>query len=254
MVGNLKSSAFAGLTKTKYKTVFQSRIIATAIFLALILKAATGQQAPVNTTFTALSWDNAIQNIFYMDGKERIELIIPNGAPSKKYKYLVNTPLLFFRDGPLDAEGKPTRILVAETILRPSSPDPLLLFLKNTSGSPEYRIASLQTGFQNNTKDLYRLFNLSSYNLIAKFDEENISLEPGEDITFNSPDISEPNFGVMIALRTDPEETGDWKLVYKTFWPYREGRSSIVFITDREGRPGQINVRRFYVETHAPIQ
>lgn len=184
-----------------------------------------------------------------MDGEERIDLTIPNGAPSISYQHLVNTPLTFYRDGPLDAVGAPTRIVIASTILSADKPDPLLLFLDNPSGKPEYNIVSVQTGFQSTTKDLYRLFNLSSYNLIAKFDEEKMSLSPGEDITFDSPKSDTFSFGVMIAIQTDKNNTDDWKLVFKTLWPYREGRSGLIFITDREGRPGKIDLRRFYVGT-----
>ncbi|WOO41379.1 hypothetical protein [Rubellicoccus peritrichatus] len=217
--------------------------------LIVMLPATSGQTTPMRTTFTVLSWDKPIRDVYFLDGQERIDITIPNGAPSASYKHLIDVPLTFYRDGPLDAEGKQTRIAIATTKLSASALDPLLLFLKNPDETPEYNIVAVQTGFQNTTKDLYRMFNLSSYNLAAKFDDEKLSLEPGGDITFNSPDVEGPNFGVMIALQTDKDDTGDWKLVYKTFWPYREGRSGIVFITDRDGRPGQISVRRFYVAT-----
>jgi hypothetical protein len=187
-----------------------------------------------------------------MDGTEEVSLNVPNGAPSESYECVADQVLTFYRKGEIGVDGEPEKIAVANTMIASVAPDPLLLFFKGEGEGNAYRVVPIQVGFRHSTKDLYRVFNLSKSSLVAKFQDKQVSLNPGNNITINSPYTDGPNFGVMIALQVGIDDSTEWKLVYKTFWPYRSGRSGIVFITDREGSSGKIDVRRYYVATNVP--
>ncbi|GHC05639.1 hypothetical protein [Cerasicoccus arenae] len=225
---------------------------------ALLLALATFAQAQdfgrvVTTQFSAIGWDNAIRNVYYLNGDERIDLTIPNGAPSSLYECRANQPLVFYRDGPAGPDGAtPTPIPVASTTLSAAAPPSLLLFFDQKNANVPYRIVSVKNEAQRSMQDIYQLYNISRHKIVAQFNEERISIDPGKQLIINSPNIDKPNFGVMMAIQADPKDSGDWKLVYKAFWPYRTGRSSLVFITDKQGRDDQISVRRFYVSTPTP--
>jgi hypothetical protein len=208
----------------------------------------------VRTTFTTLSWTGSITGLYYLDGSEEVSLTVPNGAPSGSYECIADQPLTFYRKGEIGEDGEPQKIPIVSTVIRSTAPDPLLLFFKGEGelNDSNYRVVPIHVGFKNSTKDLYRVFNLSKSSLVAKFQDKQVSLASGKSMTIDSPYTDGPNFGVMIALQAGGGAEAEWKLVYKTFWPYRSGRSGIVFITDRDGNAGKIDVRRYYIPTYVP--
>lgn len=207
--------------------------------------------APVKTTFTALSWNQSIRGIHYLVGSERVDLAIPNGAPTSAFECWADQALTFYKDGPKDANGEPSSIPIATTTIASNSPPPLLLFIENADQADRYKIAQIQLDLKSGGQDVYRIFNLSEYNLMTQFDEKRLALNAGSNLTMTLPSIKGPNFGVMIALQLPSETSKEWKLAYNTFWPYREGRSGLIFISDRPNRAGRIDVRRYYVPTQA---
>lgn len=227
------------------------------LLLACLLAASTTSyaqaDAPVKTTFTALSWNHLIRGLHYFIDAQRINIVIPNGAPSPAYECWADRPLTFYRDGPTGENGEPSSVPVATTSIPSSSPNPLLLFIEKSDQSGQYQIAPIQLGLKPGGQDLYRIFNLSEYNLMTQFDEKRLALDAGNNLTLNLPSINGPNFGVMIALQLPSETSKEWTLAYNTFWPYRAGRSGLIFISDRPNRPGKIDVRRYYVPTQMEL-
>ncbi|HBR93808.1 MAG TPA: hypothetical protein DEA90_06550 [Opitutae bacterium] len=222
------------------------------LLVSLLIGSITAQaqtEAPIKTSFSALSWNQSIRGIHYFVGSQRIDLSIPNGAPTPAYECWADRSLTFYKDGPKDASGEPISIPIASTTIASNTPDPLLLFIDQGNQTDQYRIAQIQLRLQANGQDLYRIFNLSEFNLMTKFDEKRLALDAGKDLTLTLPGINGPNFGVMIALQMPSETPQEWQLAYNTFWPYRAGRSGLIFISDRPNRPGKIDVRRYYIPT-----
>lgn len=218
------------------------------IFSAFRLEAQTAEEA-AKASFNTLAWDNAIKGLYYLDGEKRVDINIPNGAPSSTYEVPSDEPLVFYRDsGQLDENGKPIGIPQA-TVDITGATKPLLLIFFEDSASATYRIALIPNEAKSNPEDIYQLYNISSHEIIAKFNDQSFTLKTNKPLIIPAPDVDGPSFGVMMAIQMDSGNSGDWQLVYKAFWPYRKGRSSLVFISDQEGQNDQINVRRFYVPT-----
>lgn len=231
----------------------------TALLSFLLLAAGVSQAQPMGAAptvrFSTLSWDKAIRGIYFLQGEERVDLSIPNGAPSKLYKTTAGAPLVFYRQSDqLDENGEPIGIPIASTNLKPGNAPNLLIFFEAQNQSEQYRIVPIINEAQNANRDIYQLHNISRRQIVAKFDDQEISLKPNENLIINAPQTDRPNFGVMMAIQADSDKAGEWELVYKAFWPYRQGRSGLVFITGKPGREDQINVRRFYVSTPPPPQ
>jgi len=198
--------------------------------------------------FRTLSWEGAIRDIYFLNGDERVDAIIPDGAPSERYECRTDGLITFYRDGPIGEGGLPTPVVVATVSLPLSIRDPLLLFFKlQVEGRVTYRIMPVSRNGASDMSDYYQLFNLSNHDLAAKLDTKELKLKRGNHLVVDAPKLDGPNFGVMMALEVEGGETGDWELVYRSFWPYRSGRSCIVFITDRKGQAGAIDVRRYYM-------
>ena len=204
---------------------------------------------PVNVAFSMLSWDKTIKDVFYIYQGERVDLTIYNGTPTPVHQVVLELPLVFYRDGPLDEEGLPTRIPVASVKFEENSNDTLLLFMKLHDEPIQYRVVPVETGASENGTDIYKLFNMTKHRLIAQLKDERIMLQPGASSVLNAPILDKPNFAVMFALESKTEEDPGWKLVYKTQWPYRSGRSGMVFIIEDPKRAEELKVRRVYYQT-----
>ncbi|MBC2602854.1 hypothetical protein [Puniceicoccus vermicola] len=207
-------------------------------------------EEPAKAKFSTLAWDQTIKGLYYWDDEERINLNIPNGAPSPTFEAPIDKPLVFYRDtGQIDEAGNPIgNPLVSINIDR--ADDPLLLiFFKRNDQTDSYYIAPIVNETQTTPEEIYQLYNISSHDIVAKFNDQKIALEPNKPLIIPAPGTDQASFGVMMAIQMDSQENGEWQLVYKAFWPYRQGRSSLVFISDQEGRKNQIKVRRFYVPT-----
>ncbi|WP_269537513.1 hypothetical protein [Cerasicoccus fimbriatus] len=205
---------------------------------------------PTKVTFNTLAWDSAIKGLYFLDGEKRVNVNIPNGAPSSTYEAPSDTPLIFYRDtGQVDKDGNPIGAALGSVDLSSATKPLLLIFFEQPKAGSTFRIVPIVNEARENTSEIYQLHNISSHDIIAKFNDQNITLKTNKPLTIPAPTVDKPSFGVMMAIQMDAKNSGDWQMVYKAFWPYRKGRSSLVFISDQEGQKDQINVRRFYVPT-----
>lgn len=220
------------------------------VFLGSCLSLLGQEEEPVPTQFSVMSWGGTIRGLYFWDEGERVDVTIHNGAPSHFYETALLGELTFYRDGPLNELGEVTAVTVGSVKIPPGTDDSLVVFRTGDRGKQEYAIFSVRTGIGRDGVDVYKVYNMTGFPMVAQFGSLRLELRAGGAEVIEAPgEAGEPSFPVAFVLKVPVGSSPEWKLAYRTEWVFREGRSSLVFVLEDPRRPGRVTVRKVYFVT-----
>lgn len=196
------------------------------ILALFIVSAATAQISSQNDLeihsfdFRAISWDGAIRDIFYQSFDQKPQAVtVPTGGRSAMYHYSGPSPLVFFRDGGLDAEGNPIKIPVASFPIQPGARETLLNFFRDPSNPERFRLLPIQEDLESFPFNTCLFYNFSGRDLIVKIGDSADRIPARASRRFDFPKGDSPNFLVQIADRRE----GEWDPLYSSVWGASQG-------------------------------
>ncbi len=196
--------------------------------------------------FNVLSWKSTIRDIHFRDGDgEEFSLFVPNGSPSKVFEYRGIGPIVFYRYDGVDDMGEPIERPVA--VYRPATAAPrLLLFVPDTTNRAErYRLLPIDYDPDSIPDGSYRFLNLAQAPIFVKFGSDTFQVDPRGAYTEQSDPVASKGVDVAIAMQQS-DSSQDVKVVYSSSWTLKAGRSAFVFVTNEQGMPGNVDVKRVY--------
>jgi len=201
------------------------RILLACCFLSL---PAAGQEPQmVDTEFLTVALDEAVEGLFYSDGKTPQPFEANITGLSQPLRYVGPRRFTVREDAAEFSLTAPLPTPVASVDF-PLNCRRVLLACVKSPNSP-LRLVAYDISSTNRAGD-YRFFNFSSKPLSLILGEKRVALQPSKDILISS--TSWRDAVLDLPIKVAALENKQPKLVYSSIWGHRPGRRNFIFMFD----------------------
>jgi hypothetical protein len=225
--------------------------LAVALTSARRMPAQDAQDTPasaVKVTFRMLSWDSAITDLNYAQGKKIIPVSLLPNARSPFYDYLGSPtdPLLFFREVP-GPDGKPQAEVAASVQLSEFKERTLLLFFKSPTSPKEYRVQAIDDTDAGIPPGCYHFVNLTKVPLRVTCGGAAADIAAGGEQTLRG---NPADGGQITGMQVDAVTASGVTHAYSNRLPFGKTTRTLVFVWQAPGT-GAFELKRLAEDTAA---
>jgi hypothetical protein len=212
------------------------------LLFGLLTFSALSQEAVVQTEILTIALDEAVDELYFFDGKSVVPFQANITGLSQPIAYK-GPQKLVLRASIAEFTAKPPLPPPVASVDLPLNANRVLLCCLKSQDSPlkivAYNIAS--TGSRAGD---YRFFNFSSKTLSVILGEKSFALEPKLDKIVSNSAWQEDVLDLPMQVAS--VENNKPQLVYSSVWGHRPGRRNFIFLFDGQHASKPIGICRFF--------
>ncbi|MDH4445149.1 MAG: hypothetical protein QE267_08465 [Akkermansiaceae bacterium] len=213
-----------------------------ALLLGLLTVSSLAQEPSVQTEILTIALDEAVDGLFFFDGKAAVPFQANTTGLSQPVTY-IGPPRFVLRASAAEFVAKPPLPAPAAFVdLPPNAKRVLLCCLK--SENTALKIVTYDISSTSSRAGDYRLFNFSKQALSVKLGGKSLALDSKLDK--NISDSSWQNDVLDLPIQVATVVDGKARLVYSSVWGHRPGRRNFVFMFDGSHPSKPISISRFF--------
>lgn len=213
-----------------------------SLLCALLTICAPAQETPVKTELLTIALDEAVDGLFYHDGKAVTPFQANITGLSQPVTY-AGFRRFVLRTTEAEFTAKPPLPPPAAFVDLPLNATRVLLCCLKSGDAP-LKIVAYDISSTGSRAGDYRFFNFSKQALSVKLGEKAFALESKLDKNLSDPSWQEEVLDLPMQVATVQDQKA--KLVYSSVWGHRPGRRNFIFMFDGSHPSKPINICRFF--------
>lgn len=212
------------------------------LLFGILTISSLAQEPPIKTEILTIALDEAVDGLFYYDGKAVIPFQANITGLSQPATY-VGPRRFILRATEAEFTAKPPLPAPAAFVDVPLNATRVLLCCLKSENTA-LKIVAYDISSTGSRAGDYRFFNFSKQILSVKLGDKAFALKPSLDKNLSNPSWQDEVLDIPIQVATVQDRKA--QLVYSSVWGHRPGRRNFVFMFDGSHPSKPISICRFF--------